>query len=496
MTRTTLPGSVICGVGLMALGTLFLEVVLTRIFAVTLWYHFGFLAISLALLGTAASAVLCFVQPRLASDEDHMRNMMRSALAFAVSVPITIVVHLGMSLPPPSAGLPFYAVFAFQLLLLFVTFALSGLCISIALFRYANQIGALYFFDLVGASLGSLLVVPLLFQRSAIALTFGVSAVGCLSAIAFQLGEKSESKRFTRFIVPSLLVGAIAFVLLACFNDQLGILKISRVKSYSAHRVQREEGEKVFEKWSPVSRVAVFAPSKRDGWETMLVTNDAGASTMLRRFDDRDFDRARRMVEEDARQIVHAVKRDASVLIIGSAGGTDVLTSLAMNQSRITAVEINPVIGELVTTLQANYIGHIFDDPRVTLHIQEGRNFAARSADQYDIIEISMIDSWAGAAAGAYVFNENSLYTYEAVRDYYQHLKPDGVLSVTRYLVWDESLRLTATYVKYLRDLGLDQIPERIVVVAEGDTHYRRATVLLKNGRFTAEEASTLAAVG
>jgi spermidine synthase len=245
----------------------------------------------------------------------------------------------------------------------------------------------------------------------------------------------------------------------------------------------------VYEKWSPVSRVAVFAPSKHRtfGHEVMTITNDAGAPTALNKFDG-DFSKLD-FIEEDARQTVHAIKKNADVLVIGSAGGFDVLVSLRNGHKSVTAVEINPVIGELVTETYADYIGNIFSDPRVNLNIQEGRNFAAGSPDMYDIVEITMIDSWGGAAAGAYVFNENALYTYEAVRDYVAHLRPEGVLSMTRYLNWHESLRLTATYVQYLRDQGVEDISKRMVVVAERKKGYRRATVLLKkDADFTKQE--------
>src|SRR5688572_33315098 len=91
---------------LVALATLLFEVLLTRIFAVTLWYHFGFLAISLALLGTATAAVLCFLYPQQLAGERHARHMRRACYALAVLAPTAVFVHLGLRLPPPTMPTP------------------------------------------------------------------------------------------------------------------------------------------------------------------------------------------------------------------------------------------------------------------------------------------------------------------------------------------------------------------------------------------------------
>lgn len=474
------------GVGLIALCTLFFEVTLTRIFAVTLWYHFGFLAISLALLGTAASAVACFLWPEQLAGEGHLRVMSGAALGFAVLAPFSVAFHISVRLPPHDQLMAFFLSFGAQLTLLFAAFFCAGLCISVALFRYASRVGTVYFFDLIGAALGSLLVVPLLYELSGLALVFLVST-GAAAAAATLAGPRSRRRR-----VGAVL--AVACVGLALVNDSAGILEIHTIKSYGKGTVQAEEDDIVFEKWSPVARVVVHEPrkSKRSGLTLMKVTNNGGAPTTLWEFGG-DYSKAG-YTTKDSRQVAHALKRDADVLVIGSAGGADVLAALAADQSSVTAVEINPVTAELVTEHYADYIGNIFTDPRVTLHVQEGRNFVAGSPDTYDLIQITMIDSWGGAAAGAYVFNENNLYTLEAVDDYVSHLKPDGILAMTRYYKWDEALRLLNTFATYLHGQGLHDVRRRVAVVLERSKRYRRATILLKNGVFTDVEVEALAA--
>jgi hypothetical protein len=482
-----MPKSLLAGVGFIALATLLLEVNITRIFSVTLWYYFGFLAISLALLGIAAAGVLCYVFAKRLIGHNYAKHLIRFSVLFALFTPLAIYFHLNMDLSRFSLfSTGFYLILGVQLLLLFISFFLAAMCITIALFRYSAKISTIYFSDLVGASLGCLIVVPLLFHFSAPSITFVASIFACLAALAFSIELK------LRWV--KVLVGVLAVIFIALFltNDRWGLLKVVTIKSYSADTPQEREINKVFEKWSPVSRVAVFAPRNKtyedQKYQTMRVTNDAGAPTLLYRFDG-DYSKVG-YLKADSRQIVHHLKPNADVLIIGSGGGVDVFSSLLFNPKKITSVEINPVIGKLVTEIYADYIGRIFEDPRVTLHINEGRNFVAGSKDLYDIIQITMIDSWAAAASGAYLFNENTLYTYEAVRDYYTHLKEDGVLSITRYFYWDEALRLSNIFIQYLIDNGVDDIEKRLIVVVESERKYRRATVLLKKGVFIPDEIS------
>lgn len=473
------------GVGIIALATLLFEVLLTRIFAVTLWYHFGFLAISLALLGTATGAVLCYAFPERLVGRRYLENLVASAFGFAVLAPTAVAVHLRTPIPSLDDGVQFGVVFGVQLLLLFAAFTLSGLCISIALYRFADRINTIYAYDLVGAALGSVAVVPLLYTLSGPATAFLVSTASCVAAVTFARGPESRKVR-------AFLLAAVALSLAAALlNDRLGLLGIERVKSYHAGWLQTSEPDKVFEKWSPVSRVTVHRPKLVDGQEVMELWADAGAPTVLRRFDDHD-DRRLAPLDGDSRQAVHALKTGAKVLVIGSAGGTDVLAALRAGQKSVTAVEINPITVEVVSEVFADYIGDIFHDPRVTLHMHEGRNFVAGSSDLYDIVQITMIDSWAGAAAGAYIFNENSLYTLEAVRDYWSHLEPDGILSVTRYLAWHETLRLTNLMVEFLRSEGIRDPGSQLAILAETQSNVRRATVLLKKGALTPDDAARL----
>lgn len=480
------PLPVLFGIALIAFSTLLLEVDITRVFAVTLWYYFGFVAISLALLGTGAAGVICFVNPGRWAGEHYRRHMGRFAAALGLLCPVVIWIHLASDFSSFTLhhGL-FFLVLGLQLVGFFLLFFCAGMVIAIGLFRFREQVGRFYFFDLAGASLGSLAVIVLLYQYSAPALAFAVSAAAFIAAFVLLAPITTAAGRA---VLGALVVASLVVV---TQNDRLGLLAIHTVKSYSSAGLQDAETDKVYEQWSPVSRIAVFAPSPGlSGRLRMRVTNDAGAPTSLHRFNG-DLSTADWVLKEPTNAGLQ-LRSHGDSLVIGSGGGMDVLSALRFGNRSITAVEINPVTAELVTGRYADYIGHIFDNPKVSFHVQEGRNFAAGSKDRYDLVTITMIDSWAGAAAGAYMFSENTLYTYEAVRDYYEHLKDDGILSISRYYTWDEALRVVNTYLTYLTDAGVSEPQKQVMVVVEEPRVYRRATLLLAKRPFTEQEVATI----
>ena len=467
------------GVAILAMATLLFEVLLTRIFAVTLWYHFGFLAISLALAGTSAGALLNYIFQNKLMGIQYKRNLTLCAVFFSIGATGSVWLHLGTFFSGNSAGSTFLINFFVLVMALFLTFFFSGLCISMALSRYSNQMGRIYFFDLCGAAIGSFLVVPLLTYLSGLALVFWVSALGFLAAALFTAHLKKYSM--------GLIIAAVLTLTLGLINDGAKILKITTVKSYKDLEFQQIEGDTIFEKWSPVSRVTVLKSKKNlQGLNTMLIQADAGAPATMVEYKDES---TRLMaIKSDCQQVGQWLRPNSDILIIGSAGGLDISAAIALDQKKITAVEINPITAQLVTENYANFIGNIFQNPKVSLHVQEGRNFVAGSPDKYDLIQLSMIDSWAGSAAGAYIFNENSLYTVEAVEDYLKHLKPNGIIAITRYVVWGELLRLTNIFIEALERKGFKDAKLRIAVTSKDSSEIPRGTVLLKNGLFNNQE--------
>ena len=136
----------------------------------------------------------------------------------------------------------------------------------------------------------------------------------------------------------------------------------------------------------------------------------------------------------------------AKTLVIGAGGGWDVARALASGSRDVTAVEINPIIATTIMRQRfAAQSQRLYFRPDVRVVVEDGRTYVRRSPEKYQVLQATLVDTWASTAAGAFALSENNLYTVEAFREYLEHLTPDGVLAFTRW-GFDpprESLRLS-----------------------------------------------------
>ena len=147
----------------------------------------------------------------------------------------------------------------------------------------------------------------------------------------------------------------------------------------------------------------------------------------------------------------------AKTLIIGPGGGWDVARAITGGSKDITAVEINPLIAKTVMQDKFPQLSRrLYFRPDVHLFIEEGRSFVRRSEDKFQVIQATLVDTWASTAAGAFALSENNLYTTDAFTDYLNHLTPDGFLAFTRWGLDPprESLRLISLGMAALAGLG------------------------------------------
>jgi len=172
--------------------------------------------------------------------------------------------------------------------------------------------------------------------------------------------------------------------------------------------------------------------------------------------------------------------------VIGPGGGRDLVSALVFGARQVDGVEINPIIADDVMRNRfREYSGGIYTHPRVRIVIDDGRSFVRRTPDHYDIIQASLVDTWAATAAGAYTLTENTLYTVEAFNDYLDHLNDDGVLTITRWVL--DGLRLISLAQAACESRGWDAA-SRLAIVQQD----RVATFLLKKTPFSAGEVALL----
>jgi hypothetical protein len=145
-------------------------------------------------------------------------------------------------------------------------------------------------------------------------------------------------------------------------------------------------------------------------------------------------------------------------------------------------VEINPIIADDVMRNRfRDFSGGIYTNARVRIAVDDGRSFVRRTPDRYDVIQASLVDTWAATAAGAYTLTENTLYTVDAFNDYLDHLNDGGVLSITRWVY--DGLRLVSLAQAACEARGWSAA-DRLAIVRQGQV----ATFLLKRSPFTTDE--------
>ncbi len=408
------------------------EIAVTRILSVTLWYHFAFLAVSLAMLGIGLPGVwLAFARPTAA--------WLPTALAVSsVAAPLSTIVLLqvGASLddesvfPASGASVLAHGPVLSAIVCVLVPLLASGTAICLLLMEAPGpRIARMYAADLLGATVGAALVVPLLLLAPTPVV---VAGTGLLPAAALWLLKG-------RWRIASTTLLALISILLVWQMP----LKLTR-----GSKQTNRPSSVLFERWTPTGRITVLPEDFYGGaafaWgmggqyrpdtgvKHLWMEQDGSAGTPITHL--QGSPDAHEHLFYDVTSVGYQWRPPRDVCIIGPGGGRDVLTALKAGATRIDAVELNPAIVAALRGPFKDYSGDVYGREGVHAVVGEGRSFLTRSDRVYDVIQISLIDSWAATAAGAFSLSENYLYTREAIELYLSRLQPAGVLSISRWM--------------------------------------------------------------
>jgi len=427
---------------LTTLATLLLELSLTRIFSVVFYYHFAFLAISIALFGLGVGGVLSYVVSARPGTVYRKLGLVSLINAGMVLAAVMFVLTRGAEVGTLDLGAIYFTTA--------LPFLGSGIIVSLVIGETIERVERIYFFDLFGAAGGCLALVLLL---NAFGGPNTVIAVSVLFASAAAIW----------FTLAGMRAGRIASVFAGLM---LTMLVIGNTK-YHFVEVRYAKGEKLrqeqFTKWNSISRIGM---AMKGGSEMIFI--DADASTAIANFDFNHLSPADLgYLLHDGPSIPYLLRPGAKTLVIGPGGGWDIARALATGSHDVTGVEINPIIGTDIMRKKFPQLSRqLYLRPDVHIHIEDGRSFVRRSPEKYQVIQATLVDTWASTAAGAFALSENNLYTTEAFRDYLSHLTDDGLLTFTRW-GFDpprESLRLVSLAIAALEDLG-EHDPARHVLV-------------------------------
>ena len=436
-------------VGLVAGLVLALQVLLTRLFSAVLFYHFGFLAISLALLGTGAGGLLLYVRPerfRRASSELLLARWSAVLAGLLVVVPL-VLVRLDYHFTGHVTA-SFALALAAACLLAALPFTAAGIVIALAIRDYSAHTGRVYAADLGGAALGAFAVVPALWLLPPAAL---MVALGGLAALATALfGWRHRPERIGGAAGVGLAVGAVA---------------ISTVSSLY-HLPPYTRGHPVSDRWTPLSRVLGYAPSPGAPFALLFYDRVYAPVPVHRPGTPYPAARALHLVPQS---IGYGLEPRGRSLVIGGGGGRDIYNALSSGQRRVDVIELNRGIVDTVDGDLGRWSGSPYSLPGVSTAVGDGRSVLARRSTRYDEIHIGFTDTLSANSATAFALSEANLYTVEAFDEYYDHLGPNGILNVSRLykLVGDEALRTTVLALQSLERRGVRH-PERNVVVLLG----------------------------
>lgn len=459
-------------IALVSAAVLLFEVAITRVLSVVLWYHFAFLAISLAMLGLGLPGVWFTVR------RPGRAALPVSLLASGVIVPLSLVVlfRAGETVTKAQTALPDLGVLAQGGMLIVLAcvlfpFLALGSAVCLLLMRAEGKlVGRMYAADLLGATVGALLIVPLM---HAVPTPLIIAGAGLLPLIAALLVATEDAR-------PAVVRGVAGAIGLAIIGAMISgaPFRLRASKSYV------EPENLLYVKWTPTARITIFPDIfyLKDkqygfGWgmgskyqpvpiEQLWIEQDSSAGTPITKLESTPA--ALHHLLFDVTSAGYQLRPAKRACVIGGGGGRDILTALRAGATDVDAVELNEHTVAAVSGPFKGFSGDPYHLPGVHAHVSEGRSFLTHSRGDYDLIQISLIDSWAATAAGAFALSENYLYTVEALRLYWRRTSKDGIVSISRWMWGDRQLeggRLANLAMEALRLEGVADPAKHIAVV-------------------------------
>lgn len=463
-------------VGLLSAAILGYEILLLRYFSIAYWHHFAFMIISLALLGFAASGSL------IALTRDWLAARLvpaftASALLFAAGSLAAIAVVRAIPFNPLELtwDRDQFFLLALAYIVLALPFLGGGMAIGLALSCRRDDLHRIYRYDLVGAGLGAVAVIVALEGLPLVGAFRAVALAGAAAALIAAAGA-----RRWRMAAPAAALLALASLLAPApwlapapspYKELSGALRIkgatiAAVREGPLGRVTAVTNDEVPFRHAPgLSLGAPAGPAP----QIALFTDGDGLTPITRADGD---GAALAYLDHLPMALPYRLLERPRVLVLGAGGGSGVLLARRHGARAIVAVELNPDIVELVRGPFAAFAGHLYDAPDVTVHVAEARHFAATTPERFDLIEVSLLDSFTAASAGVHALNESGLYTVEALAAYVGRLAPGGILAITRWLKVPprDGLKLFATAAEALRRHGVDRPGRHLALVRSWNT--------------------------
>jgi hypothetical protein len=492
----------LAGVFLISLSSLVLQVLQTRIMSVIAWYYLAFFAISVAMLGMTIGAVWVYLWRERFRSQQLAVTLSNFALLAAIAMPASVVLQFCL-ITTFAISLTTLISWTLMLTVMAIPYVFTGVIVSLALTHSPFPTGQVYGIDLLGAAAGCGAVIVLLNFLDGPAAVAVTGAVSALSALAFAASASGEDRLRLKakpwWQRPVTIM--VALLLAALFNtvSPLGLTPILVKDSLDARgRFGR------FEKWNSYSRIRVshiytgapqvWAPSPKLPADLLVpqadLDIDGSAGSSMFHYDGTP--ESISFLQYDQVNLAYHLPGIHKSAVIGVGGGRDLLSAHLFGVADITGIELNPIFVDLLTHHpQYESFANLTAIPNLKLHVDDARSWFAATGEKFDLIQMSMIDTWAATGAGAFSLSENGLYTLEGWRAFLKTLNSNGLFTVSRWYSpndVNETGRMIGLATAALIDAGVEN-PRSHLFVASNNVI---ATLVLSKAPFTEQQLRIL----
>lgn len=465
----------LAAVSAVALG---LEVFESRLVAYSVQVIVLYAVLGIALLGFGAAGSLVAVRRRWLEEETLPSALAWSALAFSAAIVVAHAAFVRLTPLMTHVGVVSLALSG----LLSLPFLAAGTVITLAL-SAGPRVGAAYAANLIGSGAGCFLPLgllgPLDGERflAVLALLAWVAAMFYVRAVPAADGKLRIATAATLALAVTSVALPHGVFPIQPEPEPLGQLAWQ-------YRYAREHGVRIvkkYDRWNPTGRIEIIqlenVPGGPSPYHAMFYAQDSTAGSSLFSWDGRTKSEVRPTAESPGTFVSRLCTETlygqgyfvprSRVLVIGLGGGPDLQCALYQEAEHVDVVEINRDSIAAIRGPLSSWVGGIGNNPRVHMHEQDGRSFVHGRDGQYDMIQMSGVDTKNLMASGALALSENHLYTLEAFRDYLRDLRPGGALSILRFGE-PEAIRLANTAVRALEDLGVPHPESHIALFHTG----------------------------
>jgi len=466
------------------------EVIINRMFALMFWYHFAFMIISIGLFGIGAGSIIVYFLNKF------LKNDVPVVLAFltvilAVVIPYTLLkintIPLNMDLLGKKEEQD--AMFRTVFLILSIPFVITGFIFSFVFTNYQKDINRIYFFDLAGGGVGCILALVIFENRGPLLSSLILSFILVIGASAFAF---KRNKFLSILILPILFVFFYYHYYPQIKEREVramrgGPFKFEVDKNSGKHIYTKEFLEsypnREYAKWDKFGYVAVHGMTVS---HEKMIMNNYNCFTRLIGIYNNNYP-----VYGDYYYPYLIKEKPDDVCIIGTGGGRDVALALGVGAKNIYGAEFNKTVHELYAKTYSEYNGKIEDLPNVHVDYAEGRFYIRSSERKYDVIFFDNAIGIMAVSSGAFTLSESFLYTVEAMTDYINHLKPEGLLFLSNP-VGDMDRFVTIIREAFKRLGRENEFKDSIFVSDNQNPEYTRCKIVVKNGKFSEKEMNKL----